>query len=322
MFFSSLLILGGLILLAGGGEVLLRGAVGLSHRLKLTPAVIGLTVVAAGTSVPELAVSILASFRGSVDISVGNVVGSNLANGTLILGIAAMLTPLVVSGNMIRLEYPVMALVTLLCVAIFQDGTVNRVDGALLMACYVCFTAYLVGLVRERLERGEQLGFEAEVGELSGSPGAERSLGILLGIVGAGVALLGFGAHLTVLGAVEIGRLAGMSERIIGLTIVALGTSLPEIVTSVIAGMRGRGDVAIGNVIGSNIFNILVILGLSALAKPLVVAPAIIQTDGWWMLGAALILFPIMHTGMSVSRREGVLLIVVYVTYLGTLIVG
>jgi cation:H+ antiporter len=311
----------GIVLLVVGGETLLRGAVGLSTLLRLTPAVIGLTVVAAGTSVPELAVSGIAAYQGKADIAVANVVGSNIFNIAVILGICALIRPMPITGNTIKLEYPVLALVTLLCLAIAQDGEINRLDASLCIAMYVGFTAYLVGLVREQVTAVESKELKAEVKELT--PEGERPRAwVCSGLVGVGVLLLAGGAHATVVGASELARLLGLSDRVIGLTIVSAGTGLPEVVASLVSSIRGRSDVAIGNVIGSNLFNILGILGLSALAAPLPVQPELFASDCWWMLGVTLLLFPIMFTGLRVSRWEGALLLATYCVYLGLLLVG
>jgi cation:H+ antiporter len=321
MLLSVGLILLGFVLLVVGGEALLRGAVGLATLLRLTPAVIGLTVVAAGTSVPELAVSGIAATQGKADIAVANVVGSNIFNIAVILGLCALIRPLAITGNTIKLEYPVLALVTLLCLVICQDGQVNRLDAALCLAVYVGFTAYLVSLVRRQVTEAEARVLQDEVRELE--PEAGRSRGwVSLTLVAGGVVLLAGGAHATVTGAVELARLLGWSERVIGLTIVSAGTGLPEVVASLISSVRGRSDVAIGNVIGSNLFNILGILGISALVAPLPVQPALVTSDCVWMLGVTLLLFPVMFTGLRVNRWEGGLLLAVYCIYLGLLLTG
>jgi cation:H+ antiporter len=320
---SIALIMLGLVLLLVGGETLLRGAVGLATLLRLTPAVIGLTVVAAGTSVPELAVSATAALQGKTDIAVANVVGSNIFNITVILGLCAMTCPLAITGNTIKLEYPVLALVTLLCLVIAQDGQINRLDASLCLAVYVGFTAYLVGLVREQVTASEARNLGAEVKELApttpGEPRPRAAISVLL--VCAGVALLAGGAHATVTGAVQLARLLGWSERLIGLTIVSAGTGLPEVVASLVSSVRGRSDVAIGNVIGSNLFNILGILGLGAMAAPLPVQPELFASDCIWMLGVTLLLFPVMFTGTRINRWEGALLLGAYGVYL-TMLLG
>lgn len=310
----------GLLLLILGGESLLRGAVGIATLVRLTPAVIGLTVVAAGTSIPELAVSSVASLQGKPDITVGNVVGSNIFNLAFILGIGALLRPLAIHGNTIRLEYPVLALVTLMCLAICYDESINRLDASLFLSVYVGFTAYMVSLVRGQMSEEEQKEFKEEAEELGSKPSRPPSWLKSLLLVVVGVALLSVGAHATVTGASEIGKLYGLSDRVIGLTIVGAGTGLPELVTSIVSSIRGRDDVAIGNVIGSNLFNILVILGLPALIHPLPIDRAVIDSDNWWMLGVTLLLFPLMALGMRITRFRGLVLMAVYIAYLTSLV--
>lgn len=322
MAISLGLVVLGLALLICGGELLLRGAVNLATLARMTPAVIGLTVVAAGTSVPELAVSILAAWRGSEGVAVGNVVGSNIFNIALILGVAALIRPLTIAGNTIRLEYPALALATGLCVVVMNDGTISRLDGVLFLAAYVGFTLYLVTLVRRQINQTEAQELQAEVAELS-QPQAtppRAKLSISLGFVVAGIGFLAAGAHATVTGAIEVGRFLGLSETVIGLTIIAGGTGLPEVVTSLVSSIRGRDDIAIGNVIGSNLFNILTILGLSGLVHPLQAPPEILRSDIWWMLGITLVLGPLLFTGRRISRWEGLLLLGAYGLYLGLLL--
>lgn len=318
MLFSIGLIVLGVILLVAGGEALVRGAVGMATLLRLTPAVIGLTVVAAGTSVPELAVSGVAAYEGKAEIAVANVVGSNIFNIAVILGLCAAVRPIVIGSNTTKLEYPVLVLVTLLCLVIVQDGEVNRLDATLCLAVYVGFTAYLVSLVREQVTVAEARQLKAEVEELKTE--ARPKLFPSLGLAFAGSALLAAGAHATVMGAVELARLIGWSERLIGLTIVSIGTGLPEVTASVVSTIRGRSDLAIGNVIGSNLFNTLVILGLTGMMSPLPVPPSLVASDCWWMLAITLLLVPMMYTGLKVSRWEGGLLLTVYCVYLGLLI--
>jgi cation:H+ antiporter len=310
----------GLVLLVAGGELLLRGAVGLATLARVTPAVIGLTVVAAGTSVPELAVSMIAAIRGSEAVAVGNVVGSNIFNIAFILGVAALVRPLAITGNTIRLEYPVLAGVTLLYLALCNDGSLGRIDGMAFVGAYVAFTAYLVLLVRKQMNAAEKAGIKAEVAELT--PDVAPAVGgwMSLALVTAGVGLLVAGAQATVTGAIELGRTWGMSERVIGLTIVAGGTGLPEVVTSLVASVRGRDDVAIGNVIGSNIFNVLIVLGLSGLVRPLGVPSEIIRSDNLWMLGVTLLLLPLIFTGRRIARWEGAVLLASYGLYLAFLL--
>jgi cation:H+ antiporter len=316
MFLDVGFIVLGLLLLVAGGEVLLRGAVGLSMLARLTPAVIGLTVVAAGTSVPELAVSAAAAVRGKVDITVGNVVGSNIFNITFILGLAALVHPLAISGNTVRLEYPALVLVSFMCVVVGMRGEVGRLEAILFLALYVGFTAYLVRLVRRQVTATEAAQLAAETKELAEVAHRPPRLWVSMLLVTGGVALLASGAELTVRGAVEVGRQLGLSERLIGLTIIAAGTGLPEVVTSVVSTVRGRDDVAVANVIGSNLFNILGILGINALITPLSFAPAIARSDNWWMLGTTVLLFPLLFTGRRINRWEALVLLATYGLYL------
>ena len=315
------LVILGLVLLVVGGEALLRGAVSLATLLKLTPAIIGLTVVAAGTSIPEMAVSVLAAMDNKADIAVGNVVGSNIFNITFIIGICALFMPIPIVGNTIKLEYPVLAIVTLLCVVIAQDGEINRLDGILCVVIYLAFTAYLISLVRQQVTASEAAGLADEVKDIANNE--KKPSWWLAGLlVFIGVVLLAAGAQSTVTGAVELARLMGWSERVIGLTIVSVGTSLPEVVASAISLYRGRADVSVGNVIGSNLFNILMILGISGFISPLPVQAAIFNSDCFWMLGVTLILFPIIFTGRRISQLEGVILLGCYGVYLTQLLRG
>jgi cation:H+ antiporter len=313
------LVLLGLVLLVIGGEALLRGAVGLATLLKLTPAVIGLTVVAAGTSIPEMAVSVLAAQGNKADIAVGNVVGSNIFNITFIIGLCAMFVPIPILGNTIKLEYPVLAIVTLLCLVIAQDGQINRLDAILCLVIYIGFTAYLLSLVRQQVTAAETASFTQEVEELKVDT-KKPSLRLALVLVVGGCALLAAGAQATVTGAVDLARLMGWSERLIGLTIVSIGTGLPEVVASMVSLYRGRADVSVGNVIGSNMFNILIILGMSGFIAPLPVQSAIFEIDCFWMLGITLLLFPIIFTGRRITQLEGVTLMGCYCLYLAQLI--
>jgi len=311
----------GLVTLVVGGELLLRGAVGLASALRLTPAVIGLTVVAAGTSVPELAVSAIAAAQGSPDLAVGNVIGSSIFNIAFIIGFVALIRPPMITGGAIRLEYPVLVLVTLMVLALAQDGRINRLDAVLCIAVYSCFTAYLVTLVREQLSTRELSELRGEVAQLTPETrGAHRALPSLA-LAGGGIAVLWLGARTTVDGAVSLAQLIGLSDRVIGLTVVAIGTGLPEVVTSIVSSLRGRNDVAISNVIGSNLFNLLGILGLSALVVPLPVVQGVIDSDGWWLLGITLLALPFVAIGGRVRRWEGALLLATYGVYLYRLVI-
>jgi len=323
MLISIILIIVGLVLLVVGGEVLLRGAVGLATLLKLTPAIIGLTVVAAGTSVPELAVSGVAAWQNKTEIAVANIVGSNIFNITVIIGLCALIRPIRIDGNTVKLEYPVLALVTLLCLVISQDGVVNWLDSILCLAIYVGFTAYMVSLVRQQLTSKQEEHLEGQMKEMTTDTlVAQPRWWSSLAFVAVGVILLSVGAQITVTGASDLAALLGMSQRLIGLTIVSMGTGLPEVVSSLVSSYRGRSDMAIGNVIGSNLFNILVILGLTGLVTPLPVDQTLLRNDGVWMMGVTLLLFPLMATDFRINRVEAVLLIITYGVYLALLLRG
>ncbi|MCS6976764.1 MAG: calcium/sodium antiporter [Gemmatales bacterium] len=318
-FIAILLVVLGLALLYLGGEALLRGAVGLAILLHMTPAIIGLTVVAAGTSIPELAVSSFAAFQGENEIAVANVVGSNIFNICAIIGMCALVRSLDIGGNTIRLEYPVLLLVTLLCVAMAQHEQINRLDGILFLAIYVGFMVYSVHLVRAQVTAQEETELETEVTELVPDKTRPKWWLCLL-LVAGGILLLTGGAHLTVTGAVQLAEMIGWSERVIGLTIVSAGTGLPEVAASFVSTIRGRTDIALGNVIGSNLFNILAILGVASLITPLSVQADLAFYDCWWMLGVTLLLFPLLVTRLRVGRIEGAILVAVYAVYLGLLL--
>ena len=312
-------ILLGLVLLVFGGESLVRGATRLARQLGLSPAVIGLTVVAIGTSVPELVVSVLAAFRGTPDLAVGNVIGSNLFNLTGALGLAALVAPLSVRGQAIRLEWPVLALATLGTLTVLRDAELDRLEGVVLLACLVGFITWMVRLARRDLVPQEVADLHAIVERRSRWWPENQTL-VAIGLVAIGVALLMAGGDQVVSGAVVLAQTMGMSERVIGLTIVAVGTGLPEVVTSMVAAWRGESDIAVANMIGSNIMNLLGILGLSAAVHPIRFDPSLAGADAYWLVAITLGIFPILHTGHSITRREGALLVAVYAFYVGMLL--
>jgi cation:H+ antiporter len=306
---DALRVLGGLLALVAGGELLVSGAVGLALLARVSPAVVGLTIVAAGTSMPELVVSLLAAWRGAPDLAVGNVVGSNVFNVAAILGLAALVRPLAVTGSAVRWEWPVMMAAAALTVVAGADGWVGRMEGLILVAGMVAFTAAAVASARR--DQVDELA-TAEDATMSRARAAAGLLG--------GVVLLAVGSQLLVDGAVGLALVWGVSEAVIGLTIVAAGTSTPELVTSLVASYRGRDDVAVANVLGSNIFNVLAILGVTAVISPLPFAREILARDVWWMLGLSAALLPLMWTGSRISRREGALLLGAFIAYTASLV--
>ncbi len=314
MLLALLAIVLGLGLLAGGGEALVRGATTIARVAGLTPAVIGLTVVAAGTSLPELVVSIMAAVRGTPDIAVGNVVGSNIFNIAMVLGAAALVSPLKIHGTAVRLEWPVMFLASWIGFLLMRDLRLDRMEGGFFVASLVVFVAYSVYIAKYEVSQEEQSDYASETEGRSLHPRTkELALSILAVVAGSGLLVLG--GKFLVDGSVAIARYAGMTERVIGLTVVAVGTSAPELAASLVAASRGRTDLALANIIGSNIFNILGILGVTALVHPIPIAEGIVRTDVWWMLGFAVVLLPMMWRGKSISRLEGGILLGGYATY-------
>ena len=312
---ASALVVVGLILLAGGGDLLVRGATSIARMAGLTPAVIGVTVVALGTSRPELVVSVIASIDRQPDLAVGNAVGSNLFNITVILGLAALIARLPIRGSVVKLEWPVMFLASAVCVGFSRDGVIDRIEAGVFLVSLVAFMAYSVYLARREVSAAEQADLVAEVQSLTLRPPG-RDLALAIGATVGGVAILVVGGKLLVDGAVRLAQVAGLSERVIGLTIVAAGTSAPEVATSVVAAVKRQSDIAVANLIGSNIFNILGILGTAGLILPLRVAPGMLNHDMVWMVGTALLLFVLMWFRKTLSRPDGLILLGAYAVYL------
>lgn len=302
-----------------GGEMLVRGAVSVARGLNVSPMVIGLTLVGFGTSTPELVTSINAALAGSPGIAMGNVVGSNICNILLILGMGALIAPITVHREALRRDGSVLAVATVLCVVAVLYGTVGRAAGAVLVAALGGYLVMTFWLESRRQSPAAEV-YEAEA-DLP-APVGHGGMGPATLAFVAGLALTLVAARFLVQGAVGLAADWGMSEAVIGVTVVAVGTSMPELVTSVIAARRGQGDVAFGNVIGSNIFNILGILGVTALVRPMAVPPEIMRLDIWVMLAATALLFVIARSGWDISRREGGLLAGAYGAYLGWLVIN
>lgn len=316
---ASLLVLGGLALLAIGGELLVRGATELAQLSGLTPAVIGLTVVALGTSLPELVVTVMAAARGQPDLAVANVVGSNLANITLILGLTAVIAPLPILGAVVRREWPFLFVITIICLLFVRDGQLSRAESVMFLATLGLFVGYMVYLSRREVTAAEELELDEEV-RAKTRIFRWRPVILSIGATIVGIGMLLAGGKLLVDGAVRLAELAGMTPRVIGLTIVAVGTSAPEIATSVVAALRRHTDVAVANLIGSNVMNTLGILGAAGALIPLPVSPELAGADMRWMLAATVLIFPIMRVGMKVSRWNGAVLLLFYGVYLWTVV--
>jgi cation:H+ antiporter len=303
----------GLVLLVAGAELFVRGAARVAALLGISPLVVGLTVVALGTSAPEIAVSVQASAGGQGDLALGNVIGSNIFNVLLILGLSALILPLAVSAQLVRLDVPVMIGASALLFALAADGGIGALDGALLLLIGATYVAFLI--VQSRRQHGAALGEYLE--EYSAPAHTPKQWVTNGAFILVGVGLLVLGSRWLVSGAVTIAQALGVSQLIIGLTVVAAGTSLPEVATSVIAALRGERDIAVGNVVGSNIFNILVVLGLAAIAAPapIPVAPAVLRFDFPVMTAVALACLPIFFSGHRIDRWEGALFLGYYLAY-------
>ncbi len=316
---ALLLVAVGIALLTAGGELLVRGASIIARRAKVSPAVIGLTIVAMGTSLPELAASLAAALRGHPDVAVGNVVGSNIINVAVIASAAALLQPLPVYAKAIRLEWPFMFLASWVGFLLARDGNIDRLEGGFLLLSLLLFNWYIVHLAQTDSTSPflDSPGTGAEAAP--GSAAARQPWRPILFVV-VGIGLLTLGGRVLVVGAIDLATAAGVSERIIGLTVVAVGTSLPELATTIVAARRGQAEMALANVIGSNIFNVLGVLGVVALARPIPVTEAILSTDMWWMLGTSLLLFPLMQRRHKVAKTEGVLLLLAYGFYVVSLL--
>ena len=303
-----------------GADWLVRGATRLAGRFGVSRLLIGLTIVAAGTSAPELAVSLDSSLTGKPDLAVGNVVGSNVFNVLFILGLSALAAPLVIARKLTRLDIPLMVAVSLLLFVLVLDGKIGRFDGLLLFAGAVGYTYFSVRI--SRTEASAEASTQASTQVRAPVAQPRGGLAFDAGLILVGLALLVFGARWFVVGAVELARGFGVSELVIGLTIVAAGTSLPEVATSLVAALRGERDVAVGNVVGSNLLNILLILGLCGLVAPegLAISPAVQRFDLPVMIAAAFATLPIAIARGRIARWEGLFFLVAYCAYAGYLV--
>ncbi|CAE6942303.1 Putative antiporter CaxA [Pseudomonas marincola] len=307
-------LIAGLVLLVGGAEVLVRGAAKLAAQFGIPPLVIGLTVVAFGTSAPETAVSVQAAMNGSGDLAIGNVVGSNIANVLLVLGATALIAPLIVSRQLIRMDVPLMIGASLLTFGLAWDGQLSKIDGAILFTGIVAYTFFLIRSNRNSLDEPDDE-FAAEFG--LNEPAKPYAWLINLILIVVGLVLLVGGSHFLVEGAVTLARALGLSELVIGLTVIAIGTSLPELATSILAAFKGERDIAVGNIVGSNLFNLLSVLGLAALVSPspISVSPNALAFDFPVMIAVAVACLPIFFTGYRINRWEGLLFLAYYGAY-------
>jgi cation:H+ antiporter len=308
MIGAYLFLLGGLLLLLIGGEVLVRGAVNVAKRFSIPTMVIGLTIVSFGTSAPELLVSLKAALNGVPDIAIGNVMGSNIANLALVLGITAIILPIPVVRNTIRIDWPVMMVATLMFWWVMSDGVIVRWEGVLLV---VTLLIYIMAMLRKvRSDKRKASSMNTSVQEVVGGHILTDLIMVVLGCLG-----LVLGADWLVDGATEIASSWGVSERVIGVTVVAFGTSVPELATSIIAAVKRQLDISVGNLIGSNIFNILSIIGITASVHDIPVNPAVLDVDIYWVLAVTLAILPLALHRFIIQRWKGLLLFLTYVAY-------
>jgi cation:H+ antiporter len=317
VFEISLLLLVGGALLIGGAELMVRGASRLAITIGVSPLVVGLTVVAFGTSAPEFAVTIGAAYKGQAELALGNVVGSNIFNLLFILGLSAAITPLIVHQQLVRTDVPIMIGASLVAAGLGLDGRIGRADGALLFSGIIAYTVFLI-----RQSRAESAAVLEEYEGAFGAGGRATTTAVNLLVIAVGLVLLGVGARWLVDGAVMTAHAFGVSELVIGLTIIAAGTSLPEVATSVLASVRGERDIAVGNLVGSNLFNLLGVLGLGGLVAPdgIPVPSGALAFDIPVMVGATLATLPIFFTNYTIGRREGLLLFGYYLAYVAFLV--
>ena len=303
--FALVALVVGFVLLVKGADWFVEGSAGIANKFGIPQIVIGLTIVAMGTSMPEAAVSISAALRGSAEITIGNVVGSNIMNILVILGLTAVVRRIAVQKTTIHYEIPmVIGMTVLLAVMGLQNNIISRAEGVILLGCMVVYMLYLLRLAKRGVVENEELDAYA----------AQASVGKLILFVVVGVAAIIFGSHVVVEAASAIARIFGMSERFIGLTIVAFGTSLPELVTSVTAARKGNSDIAVGNIVGSNLFNIMFVVGITAIIVPVVYQPAF-WVDSLVALAAAVLLLVCVYKGKVLKRWHGLLMLICYGGY-------
>ena len=307
-------ILIGLVLLVGAGDILVRGAVSMAQRMGISTLVIGLTVIALGTSAPELVVGINAALQGAPSLALGNVVGSNIANILLVIGVPALVFPILCGEEEIRHNYIILLAGTALFIAVCYMGTLNIGQGIFFATLLIAFMVYLVRRTRKRITYAKQA-----LEDVEGVPSKPHSTPMALFLLVAGLAGVMYGADLLVDGSVVIARKYGVSEALIGLTIIAVGTSLPELITAVMAALHKHGDVAIGNVIGSNIFNMFGIMGATAITAPVPVGQSFLEMDLWIMASTTLILLPFAFLNITIGRMTGAAFTIGYLCYLGLL---
>ena len=301
-------VVGGLVILVIGGECLVRGAVALANKMGVPTLIVGLTIVSFGTSAPEMVISIQAVLDGLPDISIGNIIGSNIANILLVLGITAVIAPIAVDSKILKRDAPLMMFATVLFAAFMFSGQISRIHAAIFLGMMVIYTLHLFRSVKsgEDAELLEELEEETDVHMASW-----KAIGAMI----IGLVMLAYGSDIMVAGASDVARAFGVTEAMIGLTIVALGTSAPELVTCVVAALRNHSDIALGNIIGSNLFNIAVIGGTAAMVHPIAVNSIFLEYDVWLLILVTLLLLTFMLTDRKLCRKEGAVLGIGYIAY-------
>ena len=302
------LLIGGLIILILAGEALVRGAVGIAEKLNIPTLVIGLTIVSFGTSAPELLVSLKAALNNHPEIAIGNVIGSNIANIALVLGITTMILPITVKRSSVRVDWPIMMGATVLFFIFILNNKIEWYEGLIFTLGIISFNVYLFWNAK-RQNKKEQT-------KIVVSEGNNKGVFINIVLIIIGSAGLAFGADCLLDGAVDMASNFGISEHVIGVTIVAFGTSVPELITSVMAALKKETDISVGNLIGSNIFNILGVLGITSLVKEIPVTKDVVSEDALWVLAISFILFPLMIIGFKINRIRGFLLFTFYCVYI------
>lgn len=299
----------GFIALIGGGDFLVKGAVGVAAKAKLSRLVIGMTVVSFGTSAPELLVSLHSASEGLPEIAIGNVIGSNIANIALVLGVTVLIFPVPVARNTIRFDWPMMMFASLLFYFFALNLSIDRWEGIVLFSILVAFIVFIIRKSRKSEKQAIQLeGVDESARKISLG---KHLVFLLIGLVG-----LYFGSNWLVAGATGLAEAFGLSKHVIGITVVAFGTSVPELATSIVAAVKKETDISVGNLIGSNIFNIMIVLGLTSIVQPIEVGAEILKWDLLWMLGIAIILLPMIVIRKKVGRISGIILFLIYVSYI------
>jgi len=305
-------LIAGFMLLLGGAEFLVRGAVAVARRLGVSPLIIGMTVVALGTSAPELVVSLEAALNGSAGLALGNVVGSNIANVLLILGASGLVAPIVIKPRLYLRDGAVLAIGSVLFAILCWQGVIGLIPGVLLLTVFLAFLGY--SFWRESHDDGPES--DAHIQEVEDIQGLPRSAWVSTLILAAGMGSVIYGADILIEGAVSLARVAGVSEEVIGLTLIAFGTSLPELAASGVAALRGHAEVALGNIIGSNLFNILAVVGTVAVVTPLAVPDQITSFDLWVMLAATALLIALLLAGRNLGRGGAAAFLALYAAYI------